>query len=70
MKTTLRCLLLLACLSPAGLFADAEMEGEEFRVSGKKDEGYGESRLDRNVKRFFVSLHRQEDPRHLLEAAY
>ena len=30
----------------------------------------GESRLDRNVKRFFVSLHRIEDPRHTLEAAY
>ena len=30
----------------------------------------GESRLDRNVKRFFVSLHREEDPRHVLEAAY
>ena len=30
----------------------------------------GESRLDRNVKRFFVTLHRTEDPRHTLEAAY
>ncbi len=30
----------------------------------------GESRLDGNVKRFFLSLHRQEDPRHALEAAY
>jgi hypothetical protein len=30
----------------------------------------GESRLDRNVKRFFVDLHRTEDPRHTLEAAY
>ena len=30
----------------------------------------GESRLDRNVKRFFVTLHRQADPTHRLEAAY
>ena len=30
----------------------------------------GESRLDRNVKRFFVSLRRAADPRHALEAAY
>ena len=30
----------------------------------------GESRMDRNVKRFFVTLHRVEEPRHQLEAAY
>jgi hypothetical protein len=30
----------------------------------------GESRLDRNVKKFFVKLHRKAEPRHLLEAAY
>lgn len=30
----------------------------------------GESRLDRNVKRFFVTLHRREEPRHALAAAY
>jgi hypothetical protein len=30
----------------------------------------GESRLDRNVKKFFVRLHRKADPRHVLEAAY
>jgi hypothetical protein len=26
--------------------------------------------LDRNVKRFFVSLHRTEDPAHVLTASY
>jgi hypothetical protein len=26
--------------------------------------------MDRNVKRFFVELHRTEDPAHKLEAAY
>jgi hypothetical protein len=30
----------------------------------------GESRLDRNVKRFFVALHRADDPAHTLEASY
>jgi len=30
----------------------------------------GESRLDRNVKRWFVRLHRAEEPSHALEAAY
>ena len=30
----------------------------------------GESRLDRNVKRFFVLVHREADPAHKLEAAY
>ncbi|HET9634542.1 MAG TPA: hypothetical protein VFP26_01310 [Gemmatimonadaceae bacterium] len=30
----------------------------------------GESRLDRNAKKFFVALHRAGDPRHRIEAAY
>ena len=30
----------------------------------------GESRLDRNVKRFFVKVHRAADPTHALRAAY
>jgi hypothetical protein len=30
----------------------------------------GESRLDRNAKRFFVELHRSAHPSHRLEAAY
>jgi len=30
----------------------------------------GESRLDRNVKRFFVTLRQAADPGHALEAAY
>jgi hypothetical protein len=30
----------------------------------------GESRLDRNVKRFFVTVHRAADPGHALRAAY
>ena len=30
----------------------------------------GESRLDRNVKRYFVKVHRAAEPRHQLKAAY
>jgi hypothetical protein len=30
----------------------------------------GESRLDRNAKRFFVTLHRTEDPTHALSPNY
>jgi hypothetical protein len=30
----------------------------------------GESRLDKNVKLFFVGLHRAADPTHALEAGY
>jgi hypothetical protein len=30
----------------------------------------GESRLDKNVKKFFVELHRREDPAHKLAAGY
>ena len=30
----------------------------------------GESRLDRNVKRFFMTVHRTEDPSHALSANY
>jgi hypothetical protein len=48
----------------------ARPEGGHYTmVEGHTDQP-GESRLDRNVKRFFVELHRQADPRHELEAAY
>jgi hypothetical protein len=48
----------------------ARPEGGHYTFVRVDTDQMGESRLDRNVKRFFVSLHRQEDPRHLLEAAY
>ena len=38
-------------------------------VQGDTDQ-MGESRLDRNVKKFFVRLHRLADPNHRLAAAY
>jgi hypothetical protein len=48
----------------------AKPEGGHYTfVEGDTDQ-MGESRLDRNVKRFFVKLHQIADPRHKLEAAY
>jgi hypothetical protein len=45
-------------------------EGGHYTFVEALTDQMGESRLDRNVKRFFVTLHRTEDPRHTLEAAY
>ena len=45
-------------------------EGGHYTFVEVQSDQMGESRLDRNVKRFFVSLHRAEDPRHVIEAAY
>ena len=45
-------------------------EGGHYTFVEVHTDQMGESRLDRNAKRFFVSLHRVEDPAHLLEASY
>lgn len=45
-------------------------EGGHYTFVDAQTDQMGESRLDRNVKRFFVTLHRTEEPRHTLEAAY
>jgi hypothetical protein len=45
-------------------------EGGHYTFVQAETDQMGESRLDRNVKRFFVSLHRTEDPTHALEASY
>jgi hypothetical protein len=45
-------------------------EGGHYTFVEVQTDQMGESRLDRNVKRFFVTLHRVEEPRHTLEAAY
>jgi len=45
-------------------------EGGHYTFVEAQTDQMGESRLDRNVKRFFVALHRKEDPRHVLEASY
>lgn len=43
--------------------------GHYTRIDAVTDQT-GESRLDRNVKRFFVKVHRAADPSHTLLAAY
>ena len=45
-------------------------EGGHYTFVQVDTDQMGESRLDRNVKRFFVTLHRTEDPAHQLEASY
>jgi hypothetical protein len=45
-------------------------EGGHYTFVEVVTDQMGESRLDRNVKRFFVQLHRADDPSHTLEAAY
>jgi hypothetical protein len=48
----------------------AKPEGGHYTFVQAETDQMGESRLDRNVKRFFVSLHRTEDPKHVLSASY
>jgi hypothetical protein len=52
------------------LTLSAKPEGGHYTFVEVHTDQMGESRLDRNVKRFFVTLHRQADPTHKLEAAY
>lgn len=56
---------------PLGVLTlSAKAEGGHYTFVEAQTDQMGESRLDRNVKRFFVTLHRTEDPRHTPEAAY
>jgi hypothetical protein len=48
----------------------AKPEGGHYTFIEAETDQVGESRLDRNVKRFFVRVHRQADPSHKLPAAY
>ncbi len=52
------------------LVLTVKMEGGHYTFVEAHTDQIGESRLDKNVKKFFVRLHRTADPRHLLEAAY
>jgi len=45
-------------------------EGGHYTFVQVETDQMGESRLDRNVKKFFVSLHRTEEPRHVPAASY
>ena len=48
----------------------ARPEGGHYTFIEAVTDQAGESRLDRNVKRFFVLVHRVADPAHKLAAAY
>jgi hypothetical protein len=45
-------------------------EGGHYTFVQVDTDQMGESRLDRNVKRFFLGLHKAEDPAHVLDASY
>ena len=45
-------------------------EGGHYTLIEADTDQMGESRLDRNVKKFFVQCHRKDDPTHALEASY
>jgi hypothetical protein len=46
------------------------MDGGHSTVVDVSTDQVGESRLDKNVKKYFNLLHRSADPRHLIEAGY
>jgi hypothetical protein len=46
------------------------MEGGHYTLVEAFTDQIGESRLDKNVRNFFASLHRTADPRHRIEAGY
>ena len=45
-------------------------EGGHYTFVQVDTDQMGESRMDRNVKTFFVAIHRADDPSHTLEASY
>jgi hypothetical protein len=49
---------------------NVKAEGGHYTFVQADTDQMGESRLDRNVKRFFVTLHRIEEPGHVIQAAY
>ncbi len=46
------------------------MEGGHYTLVEAHTDQVGESRLDKNVKKYFNALHRAADPRHRIEAGY
>ncbi len=52
------------------LSLSAKKEGGHYTFVEIATDQMGESRLDRNAKKFFVELHRTGDPSHRIEAAY
>ncbi len=46
------------------------MEAGHYTFIEVHTDQMGESRLDRNVKKYFVQVHQADDPSHRLEVAY
>lgn len=55
---------------PSRMRLNVRPEGGHYTFVEVETDQIGESRLDRNVKRFFVELHRREEPGHAMAAAY
>jgi hypothetical protein len=49
---------------------DVRPEGGHYTFVEAVTDQMGESRLDKNVKKFFLQLHRQQDPSHKLQASF
>jgi hypothetical protein len=54
----------------AKLTLTVKMEGGHYTFVEAHSDAQGESRLDRNIKKFFVRLHRLDDARHAATAAH
>ena len=52
------------------LTLNVKMDGGHYTFIEAHTSATGESRLDRNVKKFFAQLHRQAEPGNALAAAY
>jgi hypothetical protein len=60
-----------ALVGPLGnMTLSVRSEGGHYTFVDVETDQIGESRLDKNVKKFFVALHRQSDPSHKLKAGY
>ena len=51
-------------------YLEVRMEGGHYTMVEASTDQMGESRLDKNVKNFFATLHRKAHPRHRIEAGY
>ncbi len=55
---------------PSELTITVKMEGGHYTFVEAHTDQMGESRLDRNVKKFFVQLHTQVDTKHTFAPSY
>jgi hypothetical protein len=55
---------------PSALTITVKMEGGHYVFVEAHTDQPGESRLDRNVKKFFVQLHTQVDSKHTFAPSY